>query len=120
VSAIGDDNVAEFASGRKALTCFAILKAFNTKLDIAKAGQQTATAKEVLFDILRLDLQNLARTVRGPISILPLHLELGKTRCEMSNLAKLSTSTTNNQPPATLAWIPTDKIRPNILTMAGF
>lgn len=68
VIAFGDDNAADFAAGSKALTCFAGLKAIIVKLDAAKAGQRTATggtAREILFDALRLDLQNIARTARA-------------------------------------------------------
>jgi hypothetical protein len=63
----GRDNQADFASGSKAATAFANLARIITDLDAAKAAQQGGgnTAKEVLLDALRLDLQNVARTARA-------------------------------------------------------
>ena len=64
VHTFGKDHTADFAAGSKAAGHFATLAQTITDLDTAKAGQDggTATAKAVLFDALRLDLQNIART----------------------------------------------------------
>ena len=64
VQTFGKDHTADFAPGSKAAGHFATLAQTITGLDTAKAGQDggTATAKAVLFDALRLDLQNIART----------------------------------------------------------
>lgn len=67
VQTFGKDNTADFAAGSKAAGYFATLAQVITDLDTAKAGQDggTATAKSVLLDALRLDLQNIARTARA-------------------------------------------------------
>ena len=67
VQTFGKDNAADFAAGSKSAGHFATLAQTTTDLDTAKAGQDggTATAKAVLFDALRLDLQNIARTARA-------------------------------------------------------
>ena len=67
VQTFGKDHTADFAAGSKAAGHFAALAQTITDLDTAKAGQDggTATAKAVLFDALRLDLQNIARTARA-------------------------------------------------------
>ena len=67
VHTFGQDHTADFAPGSKAAGHFATLAQTITDLDTAKAGQDggTATAKAVLFDALRLDLQNIARTARA-------------------------------------------------------
>ncbi len=67
VQTFGKDNAADFAAGSKALTHFAAIAQVIRDLDQAKAGQEGGgvTAKEVLFDALRLDVQNIARTARA-------------------------------------------------------
>src|SRR5258707_8178911 len=63
----GQDNAADFTAGSAAATRFANLAQIINQLDTAKAGQKRdgVTAKEVLFDALRLDMQNIARTARA-------------------------------------------------------
>jgi len=63
----GKDNAADFAAGSKAATHFASIAQVIKDLDAAKAGQQGGgvTAKEVLLDALRLDIQNIGRTARA-------------------------------------------------------
>ena len=67
VQTFGKDNASDFAAGSKAPGHFAavtqILKDLNTEK--AKQDSGTATAKEVLLDALRLDLQDIARTARA-------------------------------------------------------
>ena len=67
VQTFGKDHTADFAAGSKAAGHFASVAQIIKDLDIAKAQQDggTATAKEVLLDALRLDLQNIARTARA-------------------------------------------------------
>lgn len=68
VLVFGDENAADFAAGSKAITSFTRLRGIQTALDQAKVGQQVPTGRtalEVLFDALRLDLQNIARTARS-------------------------------------------------------
>ena len=67
VQTFGKDHTADFAAGSKAAGHFTTLAQVITDLDTAKAGQDggTATAKSVLLDALRLDLQNIARTARA-------------------------------------------------------
>lgn len=67
VRTFGKDNAADFAAGSKALAHFAAITQIIEDLDAAKAGQQGGgvTAKEGLFDALRLDVQNIARTARA-------------------------------------------------------
>lgn len=67
VSNFGSDHAADFAAGGEGAKHFANLNQVIAGLDTAKAGQKTngATAKEVLLDALRLDLQNIARTARA-------------------------------------------------------
>ena len=61
------NNADDFAEGSKALACSASLASITTKLDTEKARQASAspTAKEVLLDALRLDIQNITRTARA-------------------------------------------------------
>jgi len=64
----GNDNAADFPAGSTGATRFANLKQIIADLDTAKAGQKGgvgATAKSVLIDTLRLDMQNIARTARA-------------------------------------------------------
>jgi hypothetical protein len=63
----GNENAADFATGSDAKTHFANLAQITDKLAKAKAGQQpgSATPKSVLFDALRLDVQNIARMARA-------------------------------------------------------
>ena len=63
----GKDNLADFAPGGEAIKRFTSLGQVIKDLEAAKASQQpgSATAKEVLIDALRLDLQNVARTARA-------------------------------------------------------
>jgi hypothetical protein len=67
VQTFGKDNAADFPAGSKAAGHFASLAQVLKDLDTEKAqqGGGTATAKEVLFDALRLDLQNITRTARA-------------------------------------------------------
>ncbi len=66
VQTFGKDNTADFAAGSKAAGHFSAVTQVIKDLDTEKAkqGGGTATAKEVLLDALRLDLQNIARTAR--------------------------------------------------------
>jgi hypothetical protein len=63
----GKDNIADFAPGGEAIKRFTNLGQVIKDLEAAKANQQpgAATAKDVLVDALRLDLQNMARTARA-------------------------------------------------------
>ena len=67
VQTFGKDNTTDFAAGSKAAGHFANVTQVIKDLDTEKAkqGGGTATAKEVLLDALRLDLQNIARTARA-------------------------------------------------------
>lgn len=67
VKTFGTDNAADFPAGSKGATHFAAIAQVITDLDAAKAGQQGGgvTAKEVLLDALRLDVQNIGRTARA-------------------------------------------------------
>jgi hypothetical protein len=67
VKTFGKDNVADFPAGSTGATRFGNLGQIITKLDAAKAGQNQngVTAKEVLLDAIRLDMQNIARTARA-------------------------------------------------------
>ncbi|MEO7933254.1 MAG: hypothetical protein ABIT76_08870 [Chthoniobacterales bacterium] len=64
VTTFGTDNSADFAPGSNALGHFANLTRIIAELDLAKAGQLGGgvTAKSVLIDALRLDVQNIRRT----------------------------------------------------------
>ena len=64
VKTFGTDNATDFAAGGEAQKRFANVAKVITDLDAAKAAQQSGgvTAKEVLLDALRLDLQNISRT----------------------------------------------------------
>ncbi len=67
VKTFGTGNATDFAAGGEALKRFANVAKVITDLDAAKAAQQSGgvTAKEVLLDALRLDLQNISRTARA-------------------------------------------------------
>jgi hypothetical protein len=67
VQTFGKNNTTDFAAGGEAAKRFTNLGKIIKDLDAAKATQQpgTATAKDVLLDALRLDLQNIARTARA-------------------------------------------------------
>ena len=67
VQTFGNANAADFAAGSKAAGHFASLAQIVRDLDVEKARQDggSATAKEVLVDSLRLDLQGIARTARA-------------------------------------------------------
>jgi hypothetical protein len=67
VSTFAKNNAADFAAGSKATAHFASITQVSKDLDAAKAGQQGGgtTAKEVLLDALRLDVQNIGRTARA-------------------------------------------------------
>jgi len=68
VIVFGDQNAADFTPTGKAAKAFIRLKAIQKALDLAKVAQQVPTGRtalEVLFDALRLDLQNIARTARS-------------------------------------------------------
>ena len=67
VDTFGKDNAADFAPTSEATKRFANVRRIITDLDKEKANQKrgSATAKEVLLDALRLDLQNIARTARA-------------------------------------------------------
>ena len=60
-------NAADIAAGSKAATCAANLGKITADLDAAKAVQSGggATAKAVILDGLRLDVQNITRTARS-------------------------------------------------------
>ncbi len=64
VQTFGQSHQSDFAPGGEAIKRFGNVGRIILELDTAKARQQggNATAKEVLFDALRLDLQNIART----------------------------------------------------------
>lgn len=64
VQTFGTDNSTDFAAGGEAQKHFANLGQILSDLDDAKAAQVGggSTALEVLFDALRLDLQNITRT----------------------------------------------------------
>ena len=63
----GTENTADFAAGSKALTHFANITQIIADLDLEKAKQKknADTAREVLLDALRLDIQNIARAARA-------------------------------------------------------
>jgi hypothetical protein len=67
VGTFGKDHAADFGAGSQAIARFAAIGRIIAALDQAKAGQQrgAATAKEVLLDSLRLDLQNITRSARA-------------------------------------------------------
>ena len=67
VKTFGTDNATDFAAGGEAQKRFTNVAKVITDLDAAKAAQQGSgtTAKEVLLDALRLDLQNISRTARA-------------------------------------------------------
>jgi len=67
VTAFGKEHSADFAPGSEATKHFASLGQIVTALGTASAGQQGggATAKSVLLDSLRLDVQNIGRTARA-------------------------------------------------------
>jgi hypothetical protein len=67
VQTFGNADAADFAAGSKAAGHFARLAQTVRDLDVEEARQDggAATAKEVLFDSLRLDLQGIARTARA-------------------------------------------------------
>ena len=68
VRTFGQNNAADFPAGSTGATHFASLNQVIAGLDTAKAGQKGgvgATAKSVLIDTLRLDMQNIARTARA-------------------------------------------------------
>lgn len=67
VRTFSTNHAADFAPGSKILGHFAALAQVITDLDTAKAQQAggSATAKSVLLDALRLDLQAIARTARA-------------------------------------------------------
>ena len=67
VQTFGTGNQADFAAGGEAQKRFANIGKVIKDLDAAKAAQQGGgtTAKEVLLDALRLDLQNISRTARA-------------------------------------------------------
>lgn len=67
VQTFGTDHAADFATGSKALEHFASVAEIIRDLDAAKAGQigTGVTAKDVLLDALRLDIQNISRTARA-------------------------------------------------------
>ena len=67
VQTFGIGNAVDFAAGSKAAGHFARLAQIIRDLDGEKArqGGGSATAKDVVFDSLRLDLQAIARTARA-------------------------------------------------------
>ncbi|MBL8395110.1 MAG: hypothetical protein JNK99_10240 [Candidatus Accumulibacter sp.] len=67
VQTFGRNHFADFANGSKAAGHFARLAQIVRDLttERARQGGGTATAKQVLIDELRLDLQNIARTARA-------------------------------------------------------
>ena len=67
VQTFGNADAADFAAGSKSAGHFARLAQTVRDLDVEEARQDggSATAKEVLFDSLRLDLEEIARTARA-------------------------------------------------------
>jgi hypothetical protein len=67
VTTFGQSNAADFTAGSEATKRFGNLATIITGLDQAKAAQQGggSTAKSVLLDALRLDVQNVTRTARA-------------------------------------------------------
>ncbi len=67
VETFGTDNTGDFAAGGEAQKRFANVAQIHKDLAIEKAKQLGGgnTALEVLFDSLRLDLQNIGRTARA-------------------------------------------------------
>jgi hypothetical protein len=67
VETFGNDNAADFAPTSEATKRFTNIRRIIGDLDREKSKQQggDATAKEVLADALRLDIQNIARTARA-------------------------------------------------------
>ena len=67
VGAFGRDHSADFAADGEAAKHLAALAEIAADLATARAGQQVGgtTAKSVLLDALRIDLQNIARTARA-------------------------------------------------------
>ena len=67
VKTFGQTSTADFAAGSEAIKRFGNISKLITKLDQAKAAQQGggSTAKSVLLDALRLDVQNITRTARA-------------------------------------------------------
>ena len=67
VDTFGRDNATDFAPTSEATKRFTNVRRIIADLDKEKASQKggSATAKEVLLDALRLDLQNIARTSRA-------------------------------------------------------
>ena len=67
VQTFGQQNAADFTPTSQASTRFGSVGRIIDDLDAAKAGQQGGgnTAKSVLLDALRLDVQNIARTARA-------------------------------------------------------
>ena len=67
VVTFGKDNAADFPAATEGAKRFANLTQTIAGLDAAKAGQKPGgtTAKSVLLDALRLDVQNIARTARA-------------------------------------------------------
>ena len=67
VKTFGTENTADFADGGEGKKRFANVAQIIADLDVEKAKQQGGadTAREVLLDALRLDIQNIARTARA-------------------------------------------------------
>jgi len=67
VQTFGQNNASDFAADSKATGHFSAISSIIQEIDAAKALQQggNATAKEVLLDGLKLDLQNIGRTARA-------------------------------------------------------
>ena len=67
VEIFGKKNAADFTSGSEGGKRFAAIGEIIHDLDSAKAGQQPghATVKDVLTDVLRLDVQNIVRTAQA-------------------------------------------------------
>src|SRR4051794_18403654 len=67
----GKDNANDFPADKEGARRFASLATVIVALDSAKVGQltgrtrTTTTAKEVLLDALKLDMQNISRTARA-------------------------------------------------------
>ena len=67
VTTFGKDNTADFPAATEGSKRLANLTQISGDLDDAKANQKPGgtTAKSVLLDALRLDIQNIARTARA-------------------------------------------------------
>ena len=94
VDTFGRDGAADFIPTSEATKRFANIQRIIADLDREKANQKggSATAKEVLLDALRLDLQNVARTARAIAQDEPGFAEKFRTPDSPSQTALLTTA----------------------------